>query len=58
MLLDDTPIVPGDTHPTFSGADKARQILNDAEDELRAWTSNIEAIPSQAGHLSMSSFAS
>ena len=53
-LLDDTPIVPGDTHPTFEGSDKARQILNEAEDDLRAWVPNIEPIPSQAGGLSMS----
>ena len=52
MLLDDTPIVPGDQHQPFENSDRARQILNDAEDDLRAWTPSIEPIPSNAGDLS------
>ncbi|KAK3062214.1 lipid-binding protein, partial [Coniosporium uncinatum] len=36
-LLDDTPVVPGDTPPAYEGAESARQILNEAEDELRSW---------------------
>lgn len=36
-LLDDSPIVPGeDRGPYFHGA-QARQILNDAEDDLKDW---------------------
>ncbi|TKA80872.1 hypothetical protein B0A49_03162 [Cryomyces minteri] len=50
-LLDDTPIVPGDAHPAFDGAEVARQILNDAEDELRAWAPSHEPIHSSAGGL-------
>lgn len=50
-LLDDTPIVPGDTHPEFANAEHARQILNDAEDELRSWQPNLEPIHSSAGNL-------
>jgi len=50
-LLDDTPIVPGDAHPVFDGAEDARQILNDAEDQLRAWQLHIEPIHTNAGSL-------
>jgi hypothetical protein len=50
-LLDDTPIVPGDTHLEFANGEHARQILNDAEDELRNWQPNLEPIHSTAGNL-------
>lgn len=50
-LLDDTPIVPGDTHPPFENVEAARQVLNDAEDELRAWSPRVEPIHSSAGNL-------
>ena len=48
-LLDDTPMVPGDARPSFDGALPARQILNDAEDELRQWQASLEPVPSSAG---------
>lgn len=38
-------------HPTFANGDIARQVLNDAEDELRAWQPSIEPIHSNAGSL-------
>ena len=50
-LLDDTPIVPGDTHPVFEGAEAARQVLNDAETQLRHWSRSISPIPSSAGKI-------
>jgi Eisosome component PIL1 len=37
QLLDDTPVVPGDMRPPYQNAAQARQILNDAEDDLRDW---------------------
>lgn len=37
QLLDDTPVVPGDTLPRYENASQARQILNDAEDDLKDW---------------------
>jgi hypothetical protein len=37
QLLDDTPVVPGDVRPAYAHASQARQILNDAEDDLREW---------------------
>lgn len=40
QLLDDTPVVPGDARPAYSNASQARQILNDAEDDLRDWRLN------------------
>lgn len=36
-LLDDRPMVPGDMRPAYDHAAQARQILNDAEDDLRDW---------------------
>lgn len=50
-LLDDTPIVPGDSHPAFEGTEAGRQILNDAEDELRAWQPDLEPVHTTAGSL-------
>ncbi|KAL9124200.1 MAG: hypothetical protein Q9217_006448 [Psora testacea] len=47
-LLDDTPVVPGDTRPAFEHAAQARQILIDAEEDLREWTPNMEPISSSA----------
>ncbi|KAK5663325.1 hypothetical protein OQA88_3753 [Cercophora sp. LCS_1] len=36
-LLDDEAVVPGDEKREWEGAAQARQVLNDAEDDLRAW---------------------
>ncbi|THV83112.1 hypothetical protein D6C97_04456 [Aureobasidium pullulans] len=57
-LVDDTPIVPGDMHPTFSHAETARDVLNVAEDELRAWTPDIEPIHTNAGGLGVNAMPS
>lgn len=48
-LLDDTPVVPGDSRPAFEHGAQARQILNDAEEDLRDWQPNLEPIHSTAG---------
>lgn len=50
-LLDDTPVVPGDTRPAFEHGSQARQILNDAEEDLREWTPNLEPVHSSATEL-------
>ena len=50
-LLDDTPVVPGDTRPAFEHAHQARQVLNDAEEDLRDWAPNLEPIHSTATEL-------
>lgn len=50
-LVDDTPVVPGDLHPPFAGAEDARQVLNDAEDDLRNYELHVEPIHSNAGNL-------
>ncbi|KAG8532654.1 uncharacterized protein KY384_002531 [Bacidia gigantensis] len=47
-LLDDTPVVPGDTRPAFEHGAQARQILNDAEEDLREWAPNLEPVTSSA----------
>ena len=50
-LLDDTPVVPGDTRPAFEHAAQARQVLNDAEEDLRDWQPNLEPVHSTAGNM-------
>lgn len=50
-LVDDTPIVPGEAHPPFEGAEAGRQILNDTEDDLRNYQPHLEPITSSAGSL-------
>lgn len=50
-LLDDTPVVPGDERQPFEHDMEARQILNEAESDLRAWEPSVEAIPTNAGEL-------
>lgn len=48
-LLNDTPIIPGDVHPAYDSTDTARQIIHDAEDELRAWRPTDEPTRSKRG---------
>jgi hypothetical protein len=42
-LLDDAPMVPGDTRAAYPHGHQARQILNDAEDDLRDWQPEVES---------------
>ncbi|KAM5355833.1 hypothetical protein ACJ41O_002479 [Fusarium nematophilum] len=42
-LLDDSPVVPGDTRPVYEHSAQARQILNDCEDDLRDWRPEAES---------------
>lgn len=44
-LLDDTPVIPGDTRPQFEHVNQARQILNDAEEDLRDWRLDADDVP-------------
>ncbi|KAL8809677.1 MAG: hypothetical protein Q9223_002966 [Gallowayella weberi] len=48
QLLDDTPVVPGDVRPAFEHSAQARQVLNDAEEDLREWQPSFDPIPSSA----------
>lgn len=57
-LVDDTPIVPGDAHPAFNGVEAARQVLNDAEADLRDYELHVEPIASQAGNLGVGAMPS
>lgn len=50
-LLDDTPVVPGDIRPAFEHLHQARQILNDAEEDLREWTPRLDPVHSSAKNL-------
>jgi len=47
-LIDDSPIVPGDVRPAYEHLNQARQILNDAEDDLKDWQPELEDVPSHA----------
>jgi len=47
-LIDDTPVVPGDMRAPYEYTNQARQILNDAEDDLRDWQPELEDVPSNA----------
>ncbi|KAE9970206.1 hypothetical protein BLS_005010 [Venturia inaequalis] len=38
LLLDDSPIVPGQERPAFTRHEKVRDVINEAEAELRSWT--------------------
>lgn len=42
QLLDDSPVVPGDARPAYDGSQQARQVLNDAEDDLRDWRPEVD----------------
>ncbi|KAI1333172.1 Eisosome component PIL1-domain-containing protein [Xylariaceae sp. FL0255] len=39
-LLDDSPVTPGDTSRVYENGNQARQVLNDAEDDLKTWEKN------------------
>jgi hypothetical protein len=43
--------VPGDAHPAFDGVEVARQVLNDAEADLRDYELHVEPVESQSSHL-------
>lgn len=42
-LLDDSPVVPGDSRRAYEGNAQARQILNDAEEDIREWQHEPES---------------
>lgn len=50
-LLDDTPVVPGNPRAPFQNVDQARQILNDAEEDLRDWRPDYEDVPTNSQDL-------
>lgn len=49
--LDDSPVVPGDERQSFTHANDARQVLNDAEQEMQSWQPNLEPVQSSAGSI-------
>lgn len=42
--LDDTPIIPGEEKPEYRHATSAKLIVEDAERDLKSWTSSLEPI--------------
>ncbi|OKL61572.1 hypothetical protein UA08_03441 [Talaromyces atroroseus] len=47
-LLDDTPIVPGDAVKPYEQGTLAREILNDAEGDLRSWEPAVVPVSTHA----------
>lgn len=43
--------MPGDVHPPFAEIEASRQVLTDAEDDLRNYQLHVEPIHSNAGNL-------
>lgn len=50
-LLDDKPLVPGETRPNYENSSAARRVLNDAERDLREWQPSLEPIQSSAQNM-------
>ncbi|KAJ5880337.1 Sphingolipid long chain base-responsive protein LSP1 [Penicillium subrubescens] len=46
--IDDSPVVPGDTRQAYDHEFDARQVLEDAEADLRAWEPTLDPISSSA----------
>lgn len=44
-------MVPGDVRPAFEHSAQARQVLNDAEEDLREWQPSIDPVPSSASEM-------
>ena len=49
--MDDTPVVPGDVRRVYEHSEQARQILEDAESDLRGWESTVEPISPTSAEL-------
>lgn len=43
-FIDDTPVVPGDARQAYEHEQDARQVLEDAENDLRAWRPHLDPI--------------
>lgn len=43
-FVDDSPVVPGDARHAYEHELEARQVLEDAENDLRAWRPSVEPI--------------
>jgi Eisosome component PIL1 len=48
QLLDDSPIVPGQERAAFGRHEEVRDVINDAEAELRAWTPSWQSTGHEA----------
>ncbi|KAH8705550.1 Eisosome component PIL1-domain-containing protein [Talaromyces proteolyticus] len=50
-LIDDTPMVPGDTRKAYEHSTTSREILNEAESDLRAWEPSVVPVESNAADM-------
>ncbi|KAF3484385.1 sphingolipid long chain base-responsive protein PIL1 [Arthroderma uncinatum] len=44
-LIDDTPVVPGEGRGQFDQTEESRQIMEDAESDLKSWEAELEPVP-------------
>lgn len=49
--VDDTPVVPGDAPKAYDQAEQAKQIINQAERDLRTWDRTDEPVQTSAGQM-------
>lgn len=49
--IDDTPIVPGDQREGYEHADASKNVIEEAENDLRSWQRSDEPIPTSAGEI-------
>lgn len=48
-FIDDSPVVPGDSRKAYEHEAAARKVLDDAENDMRAWQPSVVPIVSAAG---------
>lgn len=49
--VDDTPVVPGDAPKAYDQGEQAKQVINQAEKDLRSWDRTDEPIQTSAGQM-------
>lgn len=49
--IDDTPVVPGDAPKAYDQSEQAKQVINQAEKDLRSWDRTDEPIQTSAGQM-------
>ncbi|KAJ5605704.1 hypothetical protein N7510_008485, partial [Penicillium lagena] len=48
-FIDDSPVVPGDSRQAYEHELAARKVLDDAENDMRAWQPSVEPIATATG---------
>ena len=53
-LLDDDPVTPADPRRTYTHGAQARQVLNDAEEDLKNWVLQLDEVKEATAQLESS----